>query len=172
MATKRAGTSTTRCLGPRGLPRRVQRLGQLGIQDVEYRPEAGGTLFYPFPAGPEHGTSYGDFSLTAGYAGSQLSAHELALFMAALFDGMLLSPTMLTDLWGSTGLETIGALPDGSVCRGKGGFFPGDQNGGAELRTTLFRCANGVDGMLLINGTVGPGQTIMDALNNAFSPAQ
>jgi CubicO group peptidase (beta-lactamase class C family) len=147
----------------------------LGIQDVEYRPEANGTLFYPFPTGPEHGTAYGDWSLTAGPAGSQLSAHELALFIAALFDGMLLAPSMLTELWNGVGLtddysRSLGVLPDGSICRGKGGFFPGDRNGGAELRSALFHCSNGVSGMLLINGEVAPGQTFMDALSQAFSP--
>jgi len=145
----------------------------LGIQDVEYRPEANGTFFYPFPAGSSHGTAYGDWSLKPGSAGSHLSAHELALFMAALFKGMLLSPTMLAELWDGSGLteDGFGMLPDEHICRGKGGKFPGERNGGADLKSALFHCSNGVSGMLLINGTVAPGETIMDALNTAFSPA-
>jgi hypothetical protein len=61
-------------------------------------------------------------------------------------------------------------LPDGSQCWGKGGFFPGSMNGGAELSSVLVQCSNGVTGMLVVNGEVSSKSKFMDALKAAFLP--
>jgi hypothetical protein len=60
--------------------------------------------------------------------------------------------------------------PDGSRCWGKGGFFPGSHNGGAELSSVLVHCSNGVTGMLVVNGEVSSGTRLMNALKAAFVP--
>lgn len=143
----------------------------LGIYDVRY--EATGsapTLFYPDPPGSANGTAYGDWSLKPGSAGSHVSVHELAVFGAATFNGMLLDDGAIDDIKEfSLNFGDYGALPDGSPCFGKGGYFPGSSNGGAELHSVLVHCDNGVDGMLVVNGEVGAG-AFMEQLRAAFVP--
>jgi CubicO group peptidase (beta-lactamase class C family) len=144
----------------------------LGIYDVAYEPDAvAPTLFYPNPPGLAHGTTYGDWSLIPGSAGSHLSVHELAVFGDALFKGLLVSPGMLANLktYG-LGFGDYGTMPDGSQCWGKGGYFPGSWNGGAELNSTLISCSNGVTGMLVINGTESAKGHFLDAETAAFLP--
>jgi CubicO group peptidase (beta-lactamase class C family) len=144
----------------------------LGIYDVQYKPAATApTLFYPNPPGAAHGTAYGDWSLIPGSAGTQASVHELTIFGAATFKGMLISATMLSSLEQySLGFGNYGTMPDGSKCWGKGGFFPGSMNGGAELRSVLVHCDNGVTGMLVINGTLDAKTSFLDAQKAAFAP--
>ena len=147
-------------------------LNPLGIYDVQYKPAATApTLFYPNPPGAAHGTAYGDWSLRPGSAGSHVSVHELAVFGAATFNGMLLPASAITNLktYG-LGFGDYGTLPDGSRCWGKGGFFPGSMNGGAELSSVLVQCSNGVTGMLVVNGQVDSKSKFMDALRAAFLP--
>jgi CubicO group peptidase (beta-lactamase class C family) len=169
-------TDWARSPGPNSAARFISYVNKkvfspLGIYDVEYRPEPQGTLFYPNPPGSAHGTSYGDSSLTPGSAGSQVSVHELAVFGAATFDGMLLTDAMLEDLkQHGLGFGDYGRLPDGSQCWGKGGYFPGSWNGGAELNSVLVHCANGVTGMLVINGDPAAWPPLRDALVAAFVP--
>jgi CubicO group peptidase (beta-lactamase class C family) len=144
----------------------------LGIYGVQYKADAvAPTLFYPNPAGLAHGTAYGNWTLTPGSAGSHVSVHELAVFGAATFNGMLLSSGQITNLktYG-LGVGDYGVLPDGSQCWGKGGYFPGSMNGGAELSSVLVSCSNGLTGMLVVNGQVNSGTKFMDALKAAFLP--
>jgi CubicO group peptidase (beta-lactamase class C family) len=144
----------------------------LGIYSVKYKPDATApTLFYPNPPGAAHGTAYGDWTLRPGSAGSHVSVHELAVFGAATFNGMLLSNTAIANLkQHGLGFGDYGLLPDGSQCWGKGGYFPGSMNGGAELSSVLVQCSNGVTGMLVVNGEVSSGTKFMDALKAAFLP--
>jgi hypothetical protein len=144
----------------------------LGIYDVEYKAAATApTLFYPNPPGPAHGTAYGDWSLKPGSAGSHVSVHELAVFGAATFNGYLLSGSMLNNLKQySLGFGDYGVMPDGSQCWGKGGYFPGSMNGGAELNSVIVHCDNGVTGMLVINGEVSAGTSFLEAQEAAFLP--
>jgi CubicO group peptidase (beta-lactamase class C family) len=144
----------------------------LGIYDVEYKPEANApTLFYPNPPGSAHGTTYGDWSLIPGSAGSHLSVHELAVFGDSLFKGGLVTPSMLSDLKTfGLGFGDYGTLPDGSQCWGKSGYFPGSQNGGAELNSALVNCSNGLTGMVVVNGTKSAKSAFVDAANAAFLP--
>jgi CubicO group peptidase (beta-lactamase class C family) len=144
----------------------------LGIYDVKYTPDAiAPTLFYPNPAGSAHGTAYGDWSLRPGSAGVHTSVHELAVFGAALFNGLLTSASALNTMkTNGLGLWDYGVLPDGSQCLGHNGYFPASWNGGAELSSVLISCSNGVSGMLLLNGEVSSGSKFMDALKAAFIP--
>jgi CubicO group peptidase (beta-lactamase class C family) len=147
-------------------------LNPLGIYNVKYKADAvAPTLFYPNPPGLAHGTAYGDWTLRPGSAGSHVSVHELAVFGAATFNGMLLSSTATSNLkqYG-LGFGDYGLLPDGSRCWGKGGYFPGSMNGGAELSSVLVSCSNGLTGMLVVNGQVDSGSKFMDALKAAFLP--
>jgi CubicO group peptidase (beta-lactamase class C family) len=142
----------------------------LGIYNVEYKPAATApTLFYPNPPGGAHGTAYGDWSLIPGSAGSHASVHELTIFGAATFKGMLLSGTMLNNLkqYG-LGFGNYGTMPDGSKCWGKGGYFPGSANGGAEESSVIVHCDNGVTGMLVINGTLSAKTSFLNAQAAAF----
>ena len=144
----------------------------LGVYNVEYKPASTApTLFYPDPPGNAHGTAYGDWTLRPGSAGGHNSVHELAVFTDATFKGVLLSGSALNDLklYG-LGFGDYGTLPDGSTCWGKGGYFPGSWNGGAELNSVTVHCSNGVTGMLVINGTVSAKSAFLNALNAAFLP--
>lgn len=141
----------------------------LGIYNVAYEATSSApALFYPNPPGGANGTTYGDWSLKPGSAGSHLSVHELAVFGAATFNGMLLDDDAVEDVK-TFGLNfgDYGTLPDGSKCYGKGGYFPGSSNGGAELHSVLVHCDNGVDGMLVVNGEAGAG-AFMNQLQAAF----
>jgi CubicO group peptidase (beta-lactamase class C family) len=144
----------------------------LGIYSVQYKPAATApTLFYPNPPGTAHGTAYGDWSLRPGSAGTHASAHELSVFGAATFKGMLLPATTLASLKQyQLGFWNLGLLPDGSRCWGHNGFFPGSMNGGAELSSVLVSCSNGVTGMLIANGQVSSQSKFLDALKAAFLP--
>lgn len=147
-------------------------LNPLGIYNVQYKPAATApTLFYPNPPGPAHGTAYGDWSLRPGSAGSHVSVHELAVFFAATFKGMLLSTGALTNMkqYG-LGVWNYGMLPDGSQCWGHNGFFPASSNNGAELSSVLVHCSNGLNGMLVLNGQVDSVSKFMDALKASFLP--
>jgi CubicO group peptidase (beta-lactamase class C family) len=142
----------------------------LGIEDVAYQPEATApTLFYPEPPGNAHGTAYGNWSLKPGSAGCHTSVHELAVFVDAIFKGLLISPAKIGELkTHGLGMGSKGLLPDGSECWSKGGYFPGSMNGGAQLSTSLFSCNNGVSGMLVVNGTSQGSGVYLDALKAAF----
>ncbi len=144
----------------------------LGIYDVEYKPAATApTLFYANPPGAAHGTAYGDWSSRPGSAGSHVSVHELAVFAAATFNGTLLSESTLDTLkLNGLGFGDYGLLPDGSQCWGKGGYFPASMNGGAELRSLIIHCDNGVTGMLVINGGVDLKNAYLNAMKAAFLP--
>jgi hypothetical protein len=100
-----------------------------------------------------------------------VSVHELTVFGAASFNGMLLSSAAISNLkqYG-LGFGDYGTLPDGSRCWGKGGYFPGSMNGGAELSSVLVSCSNGLNGMLVVNGQVDSGAKFLDALKAAFLP--
>jgi hypothetical protein len=68
------------------------------------------------------------------------------------------------------GFGDYGVMPDGSQCWGKGGYFPGSMNGGAQLSSVIVHCDNGVTGMLVINGEVSAGTSFLDAQEAAFLP--
>jgi CubicO group peptidase (beta-lactamase class C family) len=144
----------------------------LGIYDVEYQPEATApTLFYPDAPDTytSHGTAYGNWSLKPGSAGTHASVHELTVFGAATFNGMLLSSGTIASLkQHGLGFGDYGTMPDGTRCWGKGGYFPASMNGGAELNSTLISCDNGVTGMLVINGAPSAGGKFLDAMTAAF----
>ncbi|MGH9334891.1 MAG: serine hydrolase, partial [Vicinamibacteria bacterium] len=144
----------------------------LGIYNVQYKPASyAPTLFYPNPPGNTHGTAYGDWTLIPGSAGGHNSVHELAVFTDAVFKGVLLSGSITGQLkQHGLGFGDYGTLPDGSTCWGKGGYFPGSWNGGAELNSVVVHCSNGVTGMLVINGTTSAKTAFMDALKGAFLP--
>jgi len=148
----------------------------LGIYNVEYKPAANApTLFYPFPAGNAHGTAYGDWTNIAGPAGANLSVHELTIFGAATFNGMLLSNSMVSALqqndlgfYQSEGYPKGQQYPDGGHAWGKSGYFPGSMNGGAELQSAIVHFENGVTAMLVINGAVDVKDVLFGAYNAAF----
>ncbi len=143
----------------------------IGIYDVQYKASgAAPTLFYPNPPGSANGTSYGDWTLKPGSAGGHNSIHELADFAAATFGGTLLSSTKLGELKAQgLGFGDYGTFADGTRCFGKGGYFPGSWNGGAELNTVLISCDNGVTAMVMINGQMSPKTVFENAMNKAFT---
>lgn len=143
----------------------------LGIYNVAYKATGWApTLFYPNPPGTANGTAYGDWTLKPGSAGGHNSLHELAVFGAATFGGVLLDSAVITELKAqSLGFGDYGTYADGTKCYGKSGFFPGSWNGGAELSTTLVHCDNGVTAMLMINGQMGAKTVFKNAMAAAFS---
>lgn len=143
----------------------------LGIYGLQYRPDlVSPTLFYPFPSGTAHGTSYGDWTTIAGPAGAHLNVHELALFGTALFNGTLVDSAQLAEMKSRRfAVFEIGTLPDGSRCWGHGGYFPASHNGGSELSSALIHCDNEVTGVVLLNGTLNSAALFMDAQREAFA---
>jgi CubicO group peptidase (beta-lactamase class C family) len=144
----------------------------LGVVDVHYKATAPDpALFYPAPSGSAKGTAYGDWSLKPGSAGGHLSVHDLTIFVAALFHGMVLPATMVSAVkkWG-LGLGDYGQMPDGGRAWGKGGFFPGDSNGGAELNSVIVHFDSGVSAMLVVNGSANAKSLMLTAYQQAFSP--
>ena len=144
----------------------------LGIYNVAYKATGTApTLFYPNPPGSANGTAYGDWTLKPGSAGGHNSLHELAVFGAATFGGILLGSAAVADLKAQgLGFGDYGTYADGTQCYGKGGFFPGSWNGGAELSTVLVHCDNGVNVMFMINGEMSAKAIFLDAMTAAFSP--
>jgi len=146
----------------------------VGISNVSFTPEVGGSLFYPFPAGNKHGTAYGNWSLREGSAGIQLSVRELSEFLMRMWTpGTYLSAGMLAELqqWGM-GMGAYGSpgeFVDG-IPYGKGGYFPGSWNGGAELSSVIIRFASGVEAVLVINGEVNAKAIVLDAYKAAWKP--
>ncbi len=142
----------------------------LGIYNVQYKPAANApTLFYPYPHGNANGTAYGDWTNKPGSAGAHVSVHELTIFGAATFNGMLLSNSMVNAMkQHGLGFGDYGEMPDGGHSWGKGGFFPGSYNGGAELSSVIVHFDSGVTAMLVINGEVSAKNVIRDAYKAAF----
>lgn len=142
----------------------------IGIFNVKYKPESiAPTLFYPFPAMNFPGTTYGDWSLRPGSAGCQLSAHELTLFMAALYSGQLLPMSVVAKIEQfELGLGDYGTMVDGAKAFGKGGYFPASMNSGAELNSTIIHFSSGVSVYLVVNGHADPKTIVVNAYNNAF----
>jgi hypothetical protein len=95
--------------------------------------------------------------------------HELTIFGAATFNGMLLSSSKINELkQHGLGFGDYGEMPDGGHAWGKGGYFPGSWNGGAELSSVIVSFDSGVTAMLVINGQVNAGSVLMDAYKAAF----
>ena len=142
----------------------------LGIYNVDYKAEANApTLFYPYGDPNAHGTAYGDWTYRPGSAGSHVSVHELTIFGAATFNGMLLSNSMVDALkQHGLGFGDYGEMPDGGHGWGKGGYFPASYNGGAELNSVIVHFDSGVTAMLVINGQTSAKTVLMDAYKAAF----
>ncbi len=143
----------------------------IGIYNVKYKPTGSApTLFYPNPPGGAHGTYYGDWTLKPGSAGGHNSIHELADFAAATFGNVLLPSSVIAELkTDGLGFGDYGTYADGTKCYGKGGFFPGNMNGGAQLSTVLVSCDNGVIAMLMLNGQMDAKSVFTNAMKAAFS---
>lgn len=144
----------------------------LGIYDVAYKATGDApTLFYPNPPGTANGTAYGDWSLQPGSAGAHVSLHELTVFAAATFKGLLLPSSKIAEIkTHELGFADYGAYADGTKCYGKGGYFPGSWNGGAELSTVLIYCDNGVAAAVMVNGEMSAGARFKAAMTAAFAP--
>ena len=125
----------------------------LGIPDVEWKPDADEpTEFYPEPPGNSGGTSYGDWSLRPGSAGSHLSLAELSIFIEKLAGTNVLLPQAMRTQMDNEGLG-VGkhGSGKGEYCS-KGGYFPGSMNGGAELHSAIYKYTNGVQLAIVYNG--------------------
>ena len=128
---------------------------RLGIPDVDWKPEAvSPSLFYPTPPGNSPGTTYGDSSLKPGSSGVHCSIAELSMFVNALATTtLLLSSAMKTqmDMHGM-GWGKVSDVNTGWYYR-KRGYFPGAQNGGAELNTGVWKFSTGVQAIVMHNGS-------------------
>ena len=143
---------------------------KLNISSVTCTPPAnGGTLFYPFPAGSFHGTDFGDWALSGGPAGIQLSTNELSTFLLQLrISTILLSKNMLQIMDdNSFGWDVPPAGSpwnvDGDECNSKGGWFPGDATH-AQLNSCIMDFKNGLQITLVSNGMAD----IFGAISNAY----
>jgi hypothetical protein len=95
--------------------------------------------------------------------------HELTIFGAATFNGILLSNSTVNALkQHGLGFGDYWEMPDGGHAWGKGGYFPASSNGGAELNSVIVSFDSGVTAMLVINGQVSAKTVLMDAYKAAF----
>ena len=142
----------------------------LGVTGVEWRPDKNEpTIFYPYPPMISQGTSYGDYSLKPGSAGVHLSIAELSMFLAKLANSTVLLPAALRTEMDN---DLVGWGNDVSIAdfRWKGGYFPASKNKGAELQTALGKFSNGVQVIIMYNGSLG--KKFMPALiNTAYAAA-
>ena len=142
----------------------------LGIYDVKYKATGSApTLFYKYPPGDAKGTSYGDFTLKPGSAGSHVSIHELAKFCSAVFQGILIDSATLTTMKSqSLGFTGYPKAKDKSTLYAKGGYFPAAKNKGAELNSALVHSDTGVCAMMVINGDKKATDILKQAYEDAF----
>lgn len=125
----------------------------LGIPGVQWKPDADApTLFYPHPARPFAGTTYGDWTSRPGCRGVHLSLAEFTGFTHALTTGEALLPASLRAALETEELGWYASGEGRSARHSHGGFFPGSRNGGAQLHSALFAFTNGVHGALVLNG--------------------
>jgi CubicO group peptidase (beta-lactamase class C family) len=128
---------------------------KINISNVSFAPTtAAPTLFYPWPAGTAHGTDWGDWTLSGGSAGVQLSTNELATFLVQLrLSTILLSDSMKTimDRF-SLGWDLPMHLNDGVNVQLKGGLLGDSASGHARLSTGILDFDNGLQMTVVING--------------------
>ena len=128
---------------------------RINIQSVSFKPAVSApALFYPWPAGTAHGTDMGDWTLTGGSAGVQLSTNELATFLVQLrLTTILLSDSMKTlmDKF-SLGWDLPLVLNDGVHVQLKGGLFGDSTAGNARLSAGILDFDNGLQMTVVING--------------------
>jgi CubicO group peptidase (beta-lactamase class C family) len=133
----------------------------IGAPDVQWKPDqTAPTLFYPLMNPTSTGTSYGDWSLRPGSAGSHVSLAELAAFLRVLNDtDQYLGNQMKAVMnerqlgWAKTDLGTLGHSYR------KRGFFPASSNGGAELNSGIWQFSTGVQAVIVRNGSGGVDMT-------------
>ncbi len=142
----------------------------LGIYDVKYKATGSApTLFYKYPYGNAKGTSYGNWTLKPGSAGSHVSVHELATFCSAIFQGILIDPATLEIMKSrSLGFANYTKAADKSTLYGKGGYFPASMNKGAELNSSVVHSDTGVCAMMVINGDINAKSILIQAYEDAF----
>ena len=142
----------------------------LGIYDVKYKATGSApTLFYKYPYDNAKGTSYGNWTLKPGSAGSHVSVHELAKFCSAIFQGILIDPATLEIMKSrSLGFANYTKAADKSTLYGKGGYFPASMNKGAELNSSVVHSDTGVCAMMVINGDINAKSILIQAYEDAF----
>jgi len=125
---------------------------RLNISAVSFTPTSAASLFYPWPAGNAHGTDWGDWALTGGSAGIQLSTNDIASFLVQLRLTTLLLPDSMKTLMDrfSLGWDLPLTLSDGVNVQLKGGLF-GDSTH-ARLSTGILDFDNGLQMTLVIDG--------------------
>ena len=151
----------------------VQRylMNPCGAPSVKFKPDAiEPTLFFPFPAGRSPGTTYGDWSLTAGSAGVNISLAELVILLDKLRNSSTILNPFFRTLMNTYGLgwDRGARSTKNGTYHTKGGGFPGSYNRGAELRSYVFSYSSGIQVAAVINGYVGIA--IDTAYQNAWSP--
>lgn len=126
----------------------------IGISGISFKPNNyDATLFYVYPAGTTNGSDLGDWSLTGGAAGIQISVHELADFLTHLKLGQGMLPDTMRTLMYNNDLGwdvRPGILWNiaGDFFNGKGGFL--DDNG-RQVHCWIDDFQNGLQISLVVN---------------------
>ena len=144
---------------------------KISISNISFKPATKGTLFYPFPAGTANGTDFGDWSLTGGPAGIQLSTNEISTFLMQLrVSTLLLSEKMKKIMDDNTlgwDVPWTSWTIDGDEFLGKGGFFPGDATHG-QLSSEIMDFKNGLQVTIVLNGTLGAPDVVATAYKKSW----
>ena len=144
---------------------------RINIANVSFKPTgAAPTLFYPWPAGTAHGSDMGDWTLSGGSAGIQLSTNELATFLVQLrLSTILLSDSMKTlmDKF-SLGWDLPLVLNDGVQVQLKGGLFGDSTATNARLSAGILDFDNGLQMTVVINGWPDAISLPLDAYRKAW----
>jgi len=133
----------------------------LGFKNIRFSPDPSSQLlFYPFPVNGDPGSDFGDWSLSPGSAGVQISTWELATFIYNLhYTNSLLTENMKTQMY--TGL--LGwdgrTQADNDEYIFKNGYFPIP-----PFSTAIIDFTNGLQVTMIIDGNIGS----VDAVNSAY----
>lgn len=135
-------------------------------------------LSYPPPPATTPNTNWGDWTLTCGGGGWNMSAGDLTFVFNALAGGSLLTSAQEKELYSGSGQyaglgwdNTVGNCPgayqnEQTYYWCKNGGLGGAPNAGIETFTGLFKC-NKVPVVVLVNSAIS--QNITSVVTSAFS---
>jgi CubicO group peptidase (beta-lactamase class C family) len=129
-----------------------------------------GALSYQFPGPVKAGQDWGDMTATNAYRGWNLSAPQMSAVIRSLMFTEKLLPKTVRDnmLAGQLGIwhDSVAGFDE----FGHGGYHPGAWNQG-EINTMIVGYSNGISVSLIVNSQYGPGLSLKDAINPAFTDA-
>jgi D-alanyl-D-alanine carboxypeptidase len=146
-----------------------------GLSSVAVKPASTNpTLSYPFPAGTTRGTHWGDWSLTFGASGYQLSSDDIATLLEKLNDGTLV-PTATADEMKQNllGYRFVVPLRFGNMYYTGGILHDGrtPESTRLEVNTKAFSFDTRIHVGVVVNSNMDTDVTLTDAVQDAYEAA-